>query len=236
MKTMHEHDIDLIAAIAEQRLTGEELIRAGAEVSACPECTKRLAEQRAARAFLGTAPDVGLTSIERARLHRAMRPRPSRWYRLVPSLAAAAAIVVAVGLATRNTTMESLPTAKDIGAPLQTEQSQRNAFEPSAESTITAAASSTTLAFAAGSVAEDAAALEELATIASQLRADPPDEMADACGTKAFEQTSLDPVASVDIETSYYTVPAVMFVYQDSALVFDAGTCDLLDTIPAVEP
>ena len=38
MKTMHEHDIERIAAVAEQRLTGEELAAALAEIDSCEEC------------------------------------------------------------------------------------------------------------------------------------------------------------------------------------------------------
>lgn len=107
----HEHDFELIASVAEGELAGEPLAAAEALLAACPVCSADLTLQREALAFLQAAPPVVMSELERAALHRSVRdelspaPRPSPtriiapWFqRLVPAMAAAAALLVVVGI------------------------------------------------------------------------------------------------------------------------------------------
>ena len=108
---MHEHDFDLIASIAEGELGPEEQAAAESLLGACPACRADLQLQREALAFLQAAPPVMMTDIERAALHKsvagnlppARRPSPTKttapWFqRLMPAMAAAAALMVVVGV------------------------------------------------------------------------------------------------------------------------------------------
>jgi len=70
--TMHEHNSDLIMAVAEERLTDDRRV-AVAEIASCQECSKDLELQRTALAALEQAPRAYLTAIESARLRDAVR-------------------------------------------------------------------------------------------------------------------------------------------------------------------
>ncbi len=101
---MHDHDLDLIAALAEGSLHDETAARA--LVENCPECREEYAGQRAAIEFLASAPEVSMTELERAGLHRdlwtELRSAPATtkqvpwWYRWSY---VAAGLFVVVGLA-----------------------------------------------------------------------------------------------------------------------------------------
>lgn len=106
---MHEHDLDLIAAIAEGDMSPVD--QAAAEASLCEECRTDLQLQREALAALRAADHPTLTDFERASLHRKVaaqlppvkkqsRQRPAQpWFqRLMPAMAAAAALLVVVGV------------------------------------------------------------------------------------------------------------------------------------------
>lgn len=107
VSTMHEHDQDLIAALAEGTLPPHEAAVARPEVLACGSCRRELELQQRALAALRTAPRPTLTELERARLRRAVlpdtreaAPAPPHWMaRWMPAFAAAAVLVVAVGAA-----------------------------------------------------------------------------------------------------------------------------------------
>lgn len=98
---MHDHDNDLIAALAEGAAVDEAAER---DIAGCPECTAELATQRAALAAIADAPRPGLSMIESADLRRsvaaavgvapAAEEQPARrsWF----GLAAAAAVVIAL--------------------------------------------------------------------------------------------------------------------------------------------
>lgn len=112
--TMHEHNTDLIMALAEGRLEAEQTLGAEADISDCAQCSEDLSLQRRAIAALSAAPAVAMNDLERARLHRAVRDelglgtasatstagartsvRDSRRFRLFTGLAGAAAVLIA---------------------------------------------------------------------------------------------------------------------------------------------
>ncbi|MGH8936007.1 MAG: anti-sigma factor family protein [Acidimicrobiia bacterium] len=103
---MHDHDHELIAALAEGASHDARSVSAEAALAGCPECLTELEAQRTALRALREAPPPRLTELERARLHRAVagelgirRPRrlPERisW----GAIAVAAAALVGVALA-----------------------------------------------------------------------------------------------------------------------------------------
>lgn len=107
----HEHDIELILAIAEGSLAPDEQAAAETLLLSCQVCRSDLQLQREAVAALHAAPPVVMTDLERGSLHRAvaekiiLAPRTERvrpglpWFqRLMPAMAAAAALLVVVGV------------------------------------------------------------------------------------------------------------------------------------------
>ena len=66
---MHEHDQDIIMALAEGSLDPEAAARAEAAISACDQCQADLELQRLALTALQDAPAVYLTAAESGRLH-----------------------------------------------------------------------------------------------------------------------------------------------------------------------
>ncbi len=106
---MHEHDPDLIMALAEGSLGDADATAAEAEIATCPQCTGDLLSQRSAVEMLAAAPRVYLSAAESVRLRdavrgelrlgtarsrRARRPRFS-----LRALAGAAAVLVAIAIA-----------------------------------------------------------------------------------------------------------------------------------------
>lgn len=111
---MHEHELDLIMALAEGSLSGAELEAAEATIAACDGCGAELSAQRLALAALHDAPVPALTELEGARMRRALRDElglvtpepvaaaPSRrtipWQRLSVALSAAAVVLLFVAV------------------------------------------------------------------------------------------------------------------------------------------
>lgn len=114
---MHEHDQDLIMALAEGTLAAAAATAAEAEIGACAECARDLELQRLAVAVLDDTPRAYLTAVESARLHQRLHqqlavtgsrppspaPRPATgrrqaWGRWVGLAAGAAAVFVAAFL------------------------------------------------------------------------------------------------------------------------------------------
>jgi anti-sigma factor RsiW len=104
--TMHEHDTDLIMALAEGTLDPDRAAAAEADLASCPTCTEDLSLQRAALALLSAAPPATMNDIERARIRRTVRSElgiapvaaaapPARRYRLFAALAGVAAVLLA---------------------------------------------------------------------------------------------------------------------------------------------
>jgi hypothetical protein len=108
---MHDHDHELIAAIAEGGMNPDERAAAETSIASCEVCRIDLQLQREALASLRAAPAVAMTDIERAALHRTVaaalvppfarseRKKAAPWFqRLMPAMAAAAALLVVVGI------------------------------------------------------------------------------------------------------------------------------------------
>ena len=90
---MNERDIDLILALAENRLPAAEVAAAEARIAGNPELAAELATQRAAIAAIVAAPPVSLTAAERTDLHQTLRTELN----LEPAVTAAAAQSAASG-------------------------------------------------------------------------------------------------------------------------------------------
>jgi|GEM_PF-6725519 len=76
--TVHDHDLDLIMAIALGGLRGEESSGAAAEIAGCERCTADLAAQRTALGALAALiddPGARLTELEARRLHQVLNDR-----------------------------------------------------------------------------------------------------------------------------------------------------------------
>jgi hypothetical protein len=136
---MHEHDQDLIMALAEGTLDEAAAAAARTEISMCPECSRDLELQRIALAALGDLQPVYLTAAESSRLHDTLKrgldvatPKaaPHRsgisWGRWIPVLGVAAVLLIAV-----------LALPNMIGG---SDESADTAMMAAAETTITTAA------------------------------------------------------------------------------------------------
>ena len=110
---MHKHDFELITAIAQGAMKPHEQAVAEASLASCESCNTDLQLQREALAALHTAPAVIMTDFERAALHRYVaaqrtavdkrsgwKPTVPWFQRLLPAMAAAAAVLVVVGVGT----------------------------------------------------------------------------------------------------------------------------------------
>ncbi len=117
---MHEHDYDVIAACADGSASPAELERGRVAMSECAECAAEYRAQRGVLEVLRGAPAVHMTDLERASLHRtiaAALPEPKvGWFtRFAPRIAAVAAGLAVVGLASvamlQRTGMDTTETA-----------------------------------------------------------------------------------------------------------------------------
>jgi hypothetical protein len=106
---MHEHDQEIIMALAEGTLDDAAAAAATAAIAACVECSADLDLQRLALAALDDVPDVYLTAVESARLHDALKSelvgaktppiragQPFAWGRWLPVAGVAAVLLVAI--------------------------------------------------------------------------------------------------------------------------------------------
>lgn len=182
---MHDHDHDLIAAIAEGSLGSEDLRAARQSIAGCTSCQEELDLQSTALAALRGSPRPSLTGPERTRLHRAVErglaptaPRDhavlrTPWYqRLMPVMAAAAALLVVVGVGSMLVGDGGGDESGDLAlettlAPTPTQRSQESAAAPPAlaDSEEAGAAEATTAA--ASEAAKDFTVLD-LGGITSQ--------------------------------------------------------------------
>jgi len=162
--------------------------------------------------------------------------------KLAPAFAAAAAIVVVAASAILPrggaATMTTLKTQSDLtGGGLERSSPEMandsGAPAPEAvESTITTAAAATTTL--AGSELTVYSSAREFAAEADRLRTTPPEEPAAQCAEVAHEAMDEDPITAGEID--YNGVPAVMYVYEETAFIFATATCDFLEEIPADTP
>jgi hypothetical protein len=104
---MHEHDLDLIMALAEGTLDASDVPSAEAAIAACAECSEDLELQRLALGALEAAPPVAMTEMESAQMRRTLRrelglvpaakpARPARRWFPIGALASAAALLLAL--------------------------------------------------------------------------------------------------------------------------------------------
>jgi hypothetical protein len=107
---MHEHDQDLIMALAGGTLDETAAAAAVSAIGACPECSRDLELQRIALSALDDLPEVYLTATESSRLHANLRrelkigdpsPKPRRrtgfaWGRWLPVVGVAAVLLVVI--------------------------------------------------------------------------------------------------------------------------------------------
>ena len=70
---MHQHNPDLIMALAERQLRASDASAAEAEIAACVECSADLEAQRTALAILAETPAARLSATERMSLHETLR-------------------------------------------------------------------------------------------------------------------------------------------------------------------
>lgn len=101
---MHEHDFDLMAALADGTASPTEAVAAERARADCDECAAEYRSQLEVLEFLRSTPPVSMTDMERAALHRTLRqaapsPRVGWFTRYAPRIAAVAAGFAVVGLA-----------------------------------------------------------------------------------------------------------------------------------------
>ena len=110
---MHEHNRDLVTALAEGSLEPSAVAAAEAEVASCDECSAELAAQQLAIEFLRATPPAALTELESARLRKSVRDdlgiappelaapavqKDRRWRGLSVGLSVAAVLVLFVAV------------------------------------------------------------------------------------------------------------------------------------------
>lgn len=103
---MHQHDADLIMALAAGELDADSATRAEAAIASCADCRRDLEMQRVAIAAAAQVPAVFLTARESAHLHATLArefgspaPRPatnSAWVRRLAYAFGTAAVLVGV--------------------------------------------------------------------------------------------------------------------------------------------
>ncbi len=107
---MHEHDTDLIMALAEHTLGAAAAAAAAVEIGDCAHCSESLALQIVALDAIAAAPEATLNEFESARIRRNLRRElgiagevvtPTRRRRFLPAavLGSAAAVLLAVVVA-----------------------------------------------------------------------------------------------------------------------------------------
>jgi len=198
--SMHEHDLDIIMALADGALDPHSA--AAAEVAACAQCSEDLELQRTALRATGETPRVYLTAVESSQLRHAVRsrlnlqtqgggsPAPTKRRRFrLGALAGAAAVLLAVVIAG--------PALNLFGSSGETGDSQNVAFAPEAAELATAAPTAAPTQAAHGGAAASAApapaatpapALAEIAPSDAAATADSPGEFVDKIELDALRQ------------------------------------------------
>jgi hypothetical protein len=213
---MHEHDFELIAAIAEGGMRPDEQAVAEASLASCEACSTDLQLQREGLAALGAAPPVMMTDLERTALHRkvaaGLTPVSTRsasrstvpWFqRLMPAMAAAAALLVVVGVGSvlvtgDNNADSAAETTTVAGDPLRTTADEELAEATGgAEFDDGAALPTTSMASTAPTVSsiEEYGSISgpDLADIAKQLGSVEEDAVVNDYSSRALQSLTLDP-------------------------------------------
>lgn len=243
---MHEHDYDVIAACADGSASPAELERGRVAMSECAECAAEYRAQLDVLEVLRGAPAVRMTDLERASLHRtiaAALPAPKAgWFtRFAPRIAAVAAGLAVVGLASvtmlQRTGMDTAETAADqIAADLNESTRQELApatdgvlqEEAGADAGFDDAAEAPTSVSAMALEEVDAAGLEEYAVGLVENEQPPAliDENLEMCGGALPAEARVTGAG----EVLYEGVHSFVFVYElgsdTRAAVITSATCD----------
>lgn len=241
---MHDHDLDLIASLADGSL--DDQTEARARVETCQECRLEYESQVSVLGALATMGPVRLTDLEKAALHRdlwtELRSEPAKrvsttpwWYR---TSYAAAGLFVAVGLVA---VVSQLGIGGDTGEQAETFSEVSSGLEDGtngeAASPMDAGSQeSTETTNATGDVgALSTADFETLAT-ETRLQQLPPTDRAtlttedevDCLNAAGLEDHEL--VGTVDRDRAYLiAVPAGVDLDADTPVSFvDADTCEVV--------
>jgi len=193
---MHEHDQDLIIALAEDTLDEQATAAARAEIAACAECSRDLELQRLALSALRELPVPYLSAAESADLHIALknelglRPQPATprrspiWARWVP-VASAAVVLVALVI--------SLPKILDSGFAGDSAMATTTAAADTTSAASEAAQAPLAAEDRAAEMLEAAGAMDDTATTAASETTEAAAEMTT---TTAFAETTAADEAS----------------------------------------
>ncbi|HLF42501.1 MAG TPA: hypothetical protein VJA46_03115 [Acidimicrobiia bacterium] len=240
---MHDHDLDLIAALADGTL--DDQTEARARVESCEVCRVEFEAQVSILAALATIEPVRMTELEKAALHRdlwtELRSEPANqastspwWYRLSY---AAAGLFVVVGLVAVANQMGG---SEDTGGQVETFTQASGRLDAGSEEDAEApmyeygAQSTETTTPAGDASAETTPDFETLATQA-RLRefpaadsALPTEDQADCLDAAGLVDQEL--VGTVDRERTYLiAVPAGVDLDADTPVSFvDADTCEVV--------
>lgn len=262
---IHKHDFELIAAIAEGGMDPDKQAVAEASLVSCEACSSDLQLQREALAAIHDAPPVAMTDLERAALHRsvaaALTPvnlRPDSkpivpWFqRLMPAMAAAAALLVVVGVgsvlvngtgdadtAAETTTVagDSLRTAPDEELGGASNDAQ---FEEAPAATTTTMAG---FPAAEARIVQDYGAITgaDLADIARRLDIDEQDDLAIEYSEGALQSLARDAAllcAEIALDEGLITTIAravvdgddvEIYLIDDIVQVYSTADCSLID-------
>jgi len=221
---MHEHDLDLIAALADGSLADE--TEARALVDSCDFCHTEYLEQTDVLALIAAAPSARMTDLEKAALHRdlwtELRREPAtaqstpwwqRWSYVAAGLFVAVGLVGVLNLAqdtggeASDTTIAAEATA-DLQAPSNEEGvpfvAGEDSAEGGAESATTTAAAQEALAPPFGELADEARAQRDNGTM-STLGSD---EDADECLTR-LGLDEHEVIDEIELDQTYLVVMPV---------------------------
>ncbi|MDH3259398.1 MAG: hypothetical protein OEM81_00575 [Acidimicrobiia bacterium] len=241
---MHEHDFELIAAIAEGGLSPDEQAVAEASLASCEACSTDLQLQREALEALRGAAPVVMTDLERAGLHRSVaaqfapavvKPKPAvPWFqRLMPAMAAAAALLVVVGVGsvlidgggsadsaaeTTPVAGESLRTAAEEALPEVSGGAEFDASTGAPTSTMAALAPTASGIREYGSIS-----VADLAEIAGRLDAFEEEDGANTYSANDLESLQLDSVmvcAEIALDEGQITVIGRAIVDGDGVEIY----------------
>ena len=237
---MHQHDIDLIQALAEGELTGHAAETAADAISACPQCSRDLDLQVRALEALREAPRAYLSAAESTRLRTAVRrdlklgARPETTYQLkrprlrMGALAGAAVVLFAVVVIAPQ--LDLLGSGdEDAALPLE---ELGEALSSPAVADDTSAPVEVAAAPAPATQAEADAAVEEvpgeertsLAAAEPQAAIAAPPELAGDIDLEKLRELYIDQDGILSLEA-----------YQSAGLLADDATAAIADTAEAAE-
>ncbi len=229
----HEHDFDVIAAIAEGDLGPAQQQAAEAQLESCQDCRKDLQLQREALVLLRSAPTVNMTDLERAAIRRGvaqhigpevltsrLQPKTPWFQRLMPVMSAAAALLVVVGVGSvlvngsNDAGSSSGTTSAAPGDGAETSIAEEMAEMSGALSDEAVEPTTTTMAFGAPGVSNiqeyGPISRTDLADIATQLKTSEPTAAENAYSADDLRSLSLEPaLVCADVAITDGSVTAI---------------------------